>query len=112
MSISDAHLRGMRRTVLVGLLSIGTIVGGAVSPGVADAVCTESDWQVSKNDKCMAADPGTVQGGFGSNPASVAPPQGEPPIVDVQPSTMRAFCAISACFLITDWPRAGVGGKT
>ncbi len=102
MSISDAHLRGMRRTVLVGLLSIGTIVGGSASPGVADAVCNEPDGQVSENDKCMAAAPETVPGGFGSNPASV----------DVQPSTMRAFCDVSACFLITDWPRAGVGGKT
>lgn len=111
MSIPNPHLRGLRRTVIVGVLSIGTIVGGAVSPGVANADCIEPEEQVGN---CMgwAADPEIMQGGFGSNLALVAPPRGAPPIVDMQPSTMRAICAIAACFLITDLPGAGVGGKT
>jgi hypothetical protein len=109
MVTSAAHLRGMRRTVAIGLLSMGTIAAGALTPGVANADCIDSQGQVGK---CVAADPATVQGGFGVDPAPVAPPRGAPPIGDLQPSTMRAFCAISACFLITDWPRAGIGGKT
>lgn len=107
MSTSDSHLRGMRPVVL-GVLSIGAIAAGALTP-VANADCVDSQGQIGT---CVAADPVAAQGGFGVNPAPAAAPRGAPAIVDLQPSTMRAICAVSACFLITDWPRAGIGGKT
>jgi hypothetical protein len=98
MSTFDA-LRGLRRTTAIGLLSIGTIAVSTVSPVVAHADCTDPG-QVGKNSNCMATNPGTPQGCFGSNPASVAHTRGAPPSADIQPSTMRAICATSACFLI------------
>jgi hypothetical protein len=33
-------------------------------------------------------------------------------VVNVQPSTLRGLCDVSACYLVTDIPGAGVGGKT
>jgi hypothetical protein len=110
MSTFDA-LSGLRRTVAVGLLSIASITVSTMSPVVAQADCTDPG-QVLQIGNCMAADHGALQGGFGSNLASVAPPQGAPPSADLPPSTMRAFCAISACFLIENRPQAGIGGKT
>lgn len=36
---------------------------------------------------------------------------GAQPAADSAPSTMRSVCATSPCFLITDLPGAGIGGK-
>jgi hypothetical protein len=107
MSISDTR----RRDVVVGLLSVGAIVGGVVSPGVAGADCIEPDGKV-KSAYCTAADSAAAQSGLGSSAASGVPAHSAPPIADMRPSPMRAFCAISACFLITSRPQAGIGGKT
>jgi hypothetical protein len=63
----------MRRAVVVSLLAVGTVVGGAAGSSAADP-----------------------------HAASVA---------DVQPSSLRALCDVSACYLVTDIPGAGVGGK-
>lgn len=44
--------------------------------------------------------------------AGCTPSAGAHPVVDIQPSIMRAVCATSSCFLVTDLPGAGIGGKT
>jgi hypothetical protein len=74
MSTSTAHLRGMRRAVIIGALSFGAIVGGAAGSSAAD-------------------------------PHSA-------PVVHVAPSDLRGLCDVSACYLVTDVPGAGIGGKT
>jgi hypothetical protein len=112
MTDSDSRLRGLLRTVVVSMLSLATIAGGAVSSGVATADCNDPARQASQNDTCVAVAPATVPGDFRYDPAGVVPPWSAPSFADMRPSTMRALCAISACFLITDRPGAGIGGKT
>jgi len=73
-------------------MAIGTIAGGAAGEGVANADCIDSGGQIGT---CMA----------------LITSRGTPPVVDMQPSTVRAFCAVSACYLVTDLPGAGIGGK-
>jgi hypothetical protein len=54
---------------------------------------------------------GAILGGA-AGAGTAAPPTGAPRVADLQPAIMRAVCATSACFLVTDIPDAGVGGKT
>ena len=92
MNTNGVHSRGLRRTVAVGLISIGTIAGGAAGADVANADCIDSGGQIGT---CMA----------------LIASRGTPPMVDMQPPTMRAFCAVSSCYLVTEMPGAGIGGK-
>lgn len=62
-----------------------------LASGVANADCTDSDQRIGA---CIAA---------------VAHPRTAPPPVET--SALRALCAVSACFLVTDLPGAGIGGK-
>jgi hypothetical protein len=48
---------------------------------------------------------GVVAGPSAANPHTSS-------VVNVQPSTLRGLCDVSACNLVTDMPGAGIGGKT
>jgi hypothetical protein len=87
----SAFSRDLRRTAIAAALAMGALAGSA--PGVAGADCVDDHMQIGS---CMAA---------------VAHARTAPPVVGIEPAAMRAFCAVSECYLVTDLPGAGIGGK-